>query len=178
MDKLNHRMKKAIWFSKHHNKNGKYLKLLAGYNWNSLMKHLKKTIPEGYNWNDYLEGKLHLDHIDPISAFNFSKPEHTDFKRCWALSNLRLLPAKENIAKSNKLVRPFQPALKLFPGSIPKIMIGFLTYPDFKQRVVDAGKNMKIKGVDAPVNLSMFCRIAVSRLVSEIEQDTTPKKEA
>ena len=171
MDKLNHRMKKAIWFSKHHNKNGKYLKLLAGYNWNSLMKHLKKTIPEGYNWNDYLEGKLHLDHIDPISAFNFSKPEHTDFKRCWALSNLRLLPAKENMIKRNKLVRPFQPALKFFPVSKRKPFIGFETSKEFKQRVVEAGKNYKIDGITNPVNLSMFCRIAVAKMLSQIEEE-------
>jgi len=34
-------------------------------------------------------------------------------KRCWALSNLRLLPAKENMIKHNKLDRPFQPALRI-----------------------------------------------------------------
>ncbi|GAI61384.1 unnamed protein product, partial [marine sediment metagenome] len=38
---------------------------------------------------------------------------HIDFKRCWALENLRLLPAKENMVKHNKLDRPFQPALRI-----------------------------------------------------------------
>jgi len=57
-----------------------------------------------------------------------------------------------------------------------RIIIGFQTNKDFKDRVVDAGKNMKIKGVDAPVNLSMFCRIAVSRLVNEVEQQEEGKE--
>ena len=170
MDYLNRRMRKAIWYSLHHNKNSRHWESLVDYSWNSLRKHLKSTMPEGYIWNDYLKGKLHLDHIDPISAFNFAKPEHGDFKRCWALSNLRLLPAKKNIAKKNKLVRPFQPALKFFPDSMPKIQIGFETSKEFKQRVVEAGKNYKIDGITNPVNLSMICRIAVARLVSDIEE--------
>ncbi|GAI73524.1 unnamed protein product, partial [marine sediment metagenome] len=45
-------------------------------------------------WKDYLNRDLHIDHIIPKSAFNFTKPEHTDFKRCWALDNLRLLPVQ------------------------------------------------------------------------------------
>ena len=74
---------------------------------------MKKTIPESYTWKDYLEGRLQIDHKIPISVFNFSEPEHTDFKRCWTLKNLRLLPARENLMKNAKLTRPFQPALKL-----------------------------------------------------------------
>ncbi|MBA7551803.1 hypothetical protein ES705_44352 [subsurface metagenome] len=70
-------------------------------------------MPAGYTWQDFLSGELHIDHIIPISAFNFTKPEHTDFKRAWALENLRLLPAKENMIKHDRLDRPFQPALKI-----------------------------------------------------------------
>lgn len=84
---------------------------LVEYTHNDLIKHFKKTMPQGYTWQDFLEGKLHIDHIIPKSAFNYTKPEHYDFKRCWALENLRLLPAKENISKHDKLLKPFQPAL-------------------------------------------------------------------
>ena len=35
------------------------------------------------------------------------------FERCWALKNLRLLPAKENFAKKDKLEKPFQPSLMI-----------------------------------------------------------------
>jgi len=95
------------------NKAGRRWESLVNYTLNDLIKKLKKTLPKGYIWQDYLIGKLHIDHIIPISAFNFTRPEHTDFKRCWALSNLRLLPAKENLIKHNHLIRPFQPALKI-----------------------------------------------------------------
>ena len=70
-------------------------------------------MPKGYAWQDYISGILEIDHIIPISAFNFTKPEHIDFKRCWALSNLRLLLKEENRIKSNKMERPFQPALNM-----------------------------------------------------------------
>lgn len=46
-------------------------------------------------------------------AFEFSKPEDFQFQKCWSLDNLRLLPAKENLAKKDKLIKPFQPSLKL-----------------------------------------------------------------
>jgi hypothetical protein len=60
---------------------------------------------------------------------------------------------------------------------MPKIIIGFQTGTDFKKRVVKAGKNYKIDGVNNPVNLSMFCRIAVSRLVNEVEQQEEGKEQ-
>ena len=95
------------------NKNGRHWETLIGYKLNDLIKHLKSTMSKGYTWQNYLEGKLHIDHKIPISVFNFSKPEHPDFRRCWALSNLQLLPAKENIVKRDKLTKPFQPALQI-----------------------------------------------------------------
>ena len=109
--RLNVNMCNAIRKSLKGNKAGRHWETLVGYILNELLEHLQKTIPKGYVWQDYLKGKLHVDHIIPKSAFNFDKPEHTDFKRCWGLKNLRLLPAEENIKKSDRLERPFQPAL-------------------------------------------------------------------
>lgn len=110
---LNGRIRKVIRKSLGSNKNGHHWETLVGYTLIDLIKRLEKTMPINYNWNDYLEGKLHIDHIIPISVFNFDKPEHPDFKRCWALENLRLLSARENIRKHNKLTKPFQPALAI-----------------------------------------------------------------
>jgi len=95
------------------NKNGRHWEDLVGYTSNDLIKRLKKTMPEGYTWADYFKNRLHIDHIIPISTFNYSNPENPDFKRCWALENLRLLPARENLIKHNKLSKPFQPALAI-----------------------------------------------------------------
>ena len=94
-------------------KNGRHWEDLVGYKLNDLKKRLTLTIPEGYTWDDYNVGKLHIDHIIPVSAHNFSSPEHNDFLNCWALSNLQLLPASENIKKSNKLEQSFQPSLMI-----------------------------------------------------------------
>jgi len=110
---INRRMTTAIGLSLKGNKRGRKWETLVGYTLNDLIKRLKKTIPEGYTWQDFLEGRLHIDHIVPKKVFNFSRPEHIDFKRCWALNNLQLLPARENILKGAKLSRPFQPALQI-----------------------------------------------------------------
>jgi len=110
---FNRRMGAAIKISLKGNKDGCHWESLLGYSLKDLIKRLKKTMPRGYGWNDYLQGKLHIDHIIPKSVFNFTKSEHIDFKRCWALSNLRLLPAKENLIKGSKLTKPFQPALQI-----------------------------------------------------------------
>jgi hypothetical protein len=110
---LNFKMRRAICESLKGNKAGRRWESLVGYTLADLIKRLNETMPVGYTWQDFLQGKFHIDHIIPISAFNFTRPEHTDFKRCWALSNLRLLPAKENLIKGAKLSKPFQPALRI-----------------------------------------------------------------
>lgn len=84
---------------------------LVGYSKDDLVSRLKQTIPDGYTWQDYLDGKLHLDHITPCVAFNVVTVEDIDFRRCWALSNLQLLPGSENCRKGAKLAQPFQPTL-------------------------------------------------------------------
>ena len=84
---------------------------VLGFTVAELKAHLLKTIPSGYTWDDFLSGALHVDHKTPLAAFNFTSYEDHDFKRAWALSNLQLLPALENITKGAKLAVPFQPSL-------------------------------------------------------------------
>ena len=55
--------------------------------------------------------------------------------------------------------------------NMSKVIIGFETSKEFKQRVISAGLNYKIDGVSNPVNLSMFCRIAVAKLLNQIEEE-------
>jgi len=112
--KLNGRMRCLIKFSlKRGIKNGRSWCKLTGYTFNQLKRRLNDTMPQNYTWKDFMNGKLHIDHIIPISAFNYDKPEHVDFKRCWALSNLRLLPAQENLIKHDKLIKPLQLCFKI-----------------------------------------------------------------
>jgi len=110
---LNNRMSSAIGKSLKGNKLGKHWENLVDYTVIDLIKGLKKTMPKGYTWQDFLDSKLHIDHIIPKKVFNFTKPEHPDFRHCWALSNLQLLPVRENLSKQDKLKNPFQPCLAI-----------------------------------------------------------------
>jgi hypothetical protein len=96
-------------------KQGMHWESLVGYTCNDLAKRLVKTLPAGYSWDDFTRGKtdLSIDHIIPIAAFNFSTTDDLDFKRCWALSNLRLIPKSVNCSKKDNLQRPFQPCLQM-----------------------------------------------------------------
>ncbi|GAH02002.1 unnamed protein product, partial [marine sediment metagenome] len=101
--KLNHNISSGIWKSLKGNKKGMHWESLVGYTVDDLKKHLESTMPKGYTWNDYLIGKLHIDHRIPISIFNITKIKSKGFKAAWSLNNLQLLPASENLEKSNKL---------------------------------------------------------------------------
>lgn len=92
-------------------KNGIGWETLVGYTVEELEKSLKTKIPKGYAWQDFIDGMLHIDHKIPIAAFNYISSEDTDFRRCWGLKNLQLLPAMENRTKGAKLYKPFQPSL-------------------------------------------------------------------
>lgn len=90
-------------------KGGRSWQDLVPYTRDQLLARLKKTMPKGYTWDDFLSGELHIDHIVPVSAFNFSSYTDIDFQRCWSLSNLQLLCKKENLQKGRKISKPFQP---------------------------------------------------------------------
>lgn len=109
-----HRLSVALSGNMRHslrgNKAGNHWETLVNYTVTDLRKHLEKQFTDGMTWDNY--GKWHIDHITPISAFSFDKPSDMDFKRCWALSNLRPLWAKENRQKLNKIIKPFQPCIK------------------------------------------------------------------
>jgi 5-methylcytosine-specific restriction endonuclease McrA len=86
---------------------------ILGYSVAELMLHLERKFEEGMCWENYGRNGWHIDHIIPLSAFNFHSVEHADFKRAWALSNLQPLWASENISKGPKLTGPFQPSLAI-----------------------------------------------------------------
>ena len=93
-------IKKALKSSKHR----KSTFNLLSYTKKQLVKHLISTIPEGYVEDDIRKNNvLHIDHIIPASLYEYSSYEDGEFKKCWSLKNLRLLPAFKNISKSNKL---------------------------------------------------------------------------
>lgn len=94
-------------------KNNNHWEKLVGYTFKQLKRRLSKTMPIGYTWDDFLNRKLHIDHIIPKNEFKYNNYQDLEFKKCWALYNLRLLPAKENILKGYKLIKSYQRVLPL-----------------------------------------------------------------
>lgn len=90
-------------------KQGKHWEDIVGYTLDELVRHLERKFKPGMSWNNY--GEWHIDHIIPLSKFNFSTLNSIDFKRAWDLKNLQPLWARDNQTKQNSLDKPFQPAL-------------------------------------------------------------------
>jgi hypothetical protein len=108
--RLKQTMGTSIYKAIKNNKEGKSWQSFLDYTVEDLRKHLEKQFHPGMTWNNYGKAGWEIDHIIPISVFNFEKPEDIDFKRCWALKNLQPMWAKENDSKNNKLLKPFQPS--------------------------------------------------------------------
>ena len=84
---------------------------MLGFGLEELKAHLESQFQSGMTWENY--GEWHIDHKIPISAFNFDSPEQIDFKRCWSLENLQPMWARENMSKGAKILKQFQPMLRL-----------------------------------------------------------------
>ena len=71
-----------------------------GYTKYELKEHLESQFTGGMSWDNMNE--WHIDHIRPVSSFDFDSTEHPDFKKCWALNNLQPLWAEDNLRKNDK----------------------------------------------------------------------------
>lgn len=110
--KLSCNISTAITHSLKDGKDGCRWETLVGYTLKKLMKHLERQFTLEMSWDNY-GTYWHLDHKTPKSAFNFSSYNHIDFRRCWALENLRPLEKHKNFVKSNRIIEPFQANLKI-----------------------------------------------------------------
>lgn len=80
------------------NKGGRSWKVLAGYDCVQLKAHLESKFLPGMSWENY--GEWHIDHIRPVSSFDFSKDVDAAARACWSLENLQPLWASDNLRKS------------------------------------------------------------------------------
>ena len=99
---INHTISNRIRSSLKSGKNGHRWESLVGYTLTELMEHLESKFQPGMTWDNY--GEWHIDHIIPISYFDYSSYDDETFKICWDLNNLQPLWAKDNLIKSNKLI--------------------------------------------------------------------------
>lgn len=74
---------------------------MVDYTVEELRAHLERQFLRGMGWHN--AGEWHIDHIIPVSSFNYTSPDDLEFKRCWALANLRPLWGRDNIRKSNRV---------------------------------------------------------------------------
>lgn len=73
---------------------------LVGYSLTELKRHIELQFLPGMNWENF--GEWHIDHIVPISAFDFSENALGAVKDAWSLTNLRPLWKKDNLSKHAK----------------------------------------------------------------------------
>ena len=99
-------------------KNRKSTLKFLPYSINELKTHLESQFKPWMNWNNW--GRYNsamwddndsstwtwqIDHIIPQSYLPYDSMDHPNFQKCWALSNLRPLSAKQNIIDGVTLQR-------------------------------------------------------------------------
>jgi hypothetical protein len=102
------------------NKNGKSCLKYLPYSMEELKYHIEKQFAQWMNWknhgvyniqtwndNDQFTWTWQLDHIIPQCKLLYSSMEDENFKKCWALENLRPLSAKQNILDGKRDKRLF-----------------------------------------------------------------------
>jgi len=83
-------------------KAGRKWETLVGYTLSQLMRHIERQFTQGMSWDNY--GEWQVDHIIAASSFKYATAEDSEFKACWALTNLRPLWAPDNIRKGDKRI--------------------------------------------------------------------------
>lgn len=82
-------------------KGGRSWEELVGYTLDELRVHLENQFVRGMTWSNY--GKSwHIDHIRPLSSFEYADSGDSQFREAWSLLNLRPLWARANKRKSAK----------------------------------------------------------------------------
>lgn len=96
-NRIREAMKKSSSF-----KESSYLEHLP-YTLEQLIKHLEGQFDDKMNWKNH-GSYWHIDHIIPQKALPYSSFEDENFKKCWALENLRPLEKIENLKKGSKIL--------------------------------------------------------------------------
>lgn len=99
-------------------KNKKSIKDFLSYSIQELKEHLEIQFEPWMNWGNYGKyksnfwndqdastWKWNIDHIIPQSLLPYTSMSDDNFKKCWALENLRPLSAKQNIIEGANKIR-------------------------------------------------------------------------
>lgn len=108
------RVRDALKKNKISKNNASVLSYLS-YSIQELKQHLEKQFESWMNWNNHTiydyktwddndssTWTWQLDHIIPQSKLLYTSMNDENFKKCWALENLRPLSAKQNVIDGNR----------------------------------------------------------------------------
>lgn len=90
---LNHCLKKGYMIP--------ILKKYLNFTIPELKKHIESKFKEGMSWEN--RRAWHLDHLKPMCLFKVKKYGDSEYKKCWAMSNLQPLWRQENYLKGSKI---------------------------------------------------------------------------
>lgn len=99
-NRLDQRMKTAVAIALKGGKNGRSWEKLVGFTLTDLVKHIERQFLPGMSWENM--GEWHIDHVLPLASFSYDDPHSEEFRAAWALTNLRPLWWRDNIAKGAK----------------------------------------------------------------------------
>lgn len=98
--RLDHRVSQMVRFGLKGRKSGRKWEHLVGYSLDDLVRHLERQFLPGMSWKNM--GDWHIDHIVPVSHFDYRDHNDEGFRLCWAITNLRPLWKEENLKKGAK----------------------------------------------------------------------------
>ena len=97
--KLRGQLTRRIGKALKYNKKTSHTIELLGCSLDFLKSYFESKFTPQMTWQDFLDGKIHLDHVRPCASFNLSKPEEQ--KECFHYTNLQPLWATTEIARQN-----------------------------------------------------------------------------
>lgn len=97
-----HAVRANVWRALRTRKGGKPTFELLGYTLADLVAHLELQFTKGMDWSNY--GQWHIDHIIPLSSFDYQGTDCPGFRAAWALTNLRPMWGRENLSKGAKVL--------------------------------------------------------------------------
>jgi len=121
MSRIHHNISNLIRLTIQRNgssKNGKTIKNSIGFTIQELKDHIEFQFESWMTWknwgkynskiwddNDQTTWTWQIDHIMPHSTFKYTSMEDEEFKKCWALNNLRPLSSKQNFLEGVNRIR-------------------------------------------------------------------------
>lgn len=116
--KLRESIRQAIKYSLNKEKNGKSISDYLPYSIQELKEYLESKFDSWMNWTNHgkynpliwdesnsLTWTWQLDHIIPQSDLPYNSMTDENFKKCWALDNLRPYSAKQNLIDGSSRIR-------------------------------------------------------------------------